>query len=350
MIKPLHTRFRMSASGPLHVGHFLLASLSREAARTTGGTFLVRAEALKCIHEFGREMNHRKWWDANFEELRSVGIVPTAPEVLNATEDLNAGMGWEVMEERALQEFYWRKVGLEAMIGSWPPPIPPHEMEERDKALRGWRSTTFGNYEFGGLHPYVMFATCVSDIARRRNCIIHGSDHKGEDQLTGFFGQLIAREMFGLDGWDDGDKYVPKHWFTPKIMRSGTTLSPDTPAYDHHIAGEPWPISSSYADLAAGFRIKDIAKSGVDPHIALRFLLRVMFGSDENADRALDSWHGDVEWHVDTDLGDPRTYGADRKPSIQHGPKSIFANAVRDPVIDDDEWFDLLGIDPEEAT
>ena len=324
MLTALHTCFRMTPSGPLHGGHFLMAGLNREAARATGGTFLVRTESLKPLTDKGRLRNHRRWWRQNFDELRAVGITPTEAEVLQTTEGLHPGMAWEVSDNIALQQHYWHELGLAHIYGEWPPTPPPEETAKPDYA-NNWRGVTFGNYHLGCIHPYLVFSKCVTDIATRRNCTIRGGDHKGEEAMVNAYAQLIARKMFHLDNWDDAGVYAPAQYFLPKIRRSGSRLPSELRKLG------PQVLSSSNAKVIKGFRIADIVKSGQDPHMFFRLLTKALFGSEEAADQAWTHW-GVAPPAIDEE----QEYGP------QGGVQMVFENTVPDPVVEDDEWFDLL--------
>lgn len=325
-MRPLHTRFRLTPSGPLHVGHALLAWLNWEAARSTGGTFLVRAEALKCLCAQDRQVNFRRWWRVNFDELDALGLTPTRAEVLNATEGLSASMAWSLQDDHALHQTLWRDLGLEAQYGAWPTPdCTPEGTEENPYSLHNWHSLKFGNYELEALHPYHVFAMAATEVLTRRTCLIRGDDHLPEMGLFNAFAQLVARRYYNLPDWDRIAQYVPQQHFIPKIMRSGALLPED----QRQPGGV---VLASSSATTEGFYVRDVIAAGIEPRDLFRFLSGVLFGSDEAAQCAWTQW-GEVSGFVDPE----------QRQGVHAGVQMIAAKVVKAPVIDDAAWFAFLG-------
>ena len=326
MPEVLAARFRYTPSGPMTVCHALLAWLSREAARVTGGTFIIRCESLKCTLGSERSVAYKLWWRRNFDELCAFGLTPTAPEILNATEGLDAGMGFMVADDHGLQQYYWRELGLEKMYGVWP---PPYENEETVRWAHNSKAFMLGNYAEEQVHPYLILSQAVTELATRRNCLIRGKDHENEANQFNAMAQLVARKMFNLPGWDHESQYTPRQWFIPKFKRSGTRLPKELQKPGGVV------LSSSLPAVTSGFYLKDVLEAKVPPYRVLRFLAKVLFGSDEAADAAWTLWG--MPYSVPDTEGLPIPL-----PGHQGGVQAIFAKMVPNPVIDDYEWEDLM--------
>ena len=64
----MRTRFAPSPTGPLHLGHAYSAILNHDAARASGGSFVLR------IEDIDRSRARPEWEAAIYEDLRWLGL------------------------------------------------------------------------------------------------------------------------------------------------------------------------------------------------------------------------------------------------------------------------------------
>jgi hypothetical protein len=318
--KPLHTRFRFAPTGDVHLGHLAVCWLSYHAARQTGGTYFYRCDQLLSTTSRDRWEWFHSFARRNIDDLCDFGFPPTAPVIIRDFDGLHPGMRMEITDDRAMADHYYRELGFDELFGDWPPPAEADD--------RNWKALILGNYEQVNLHPYILVAQVVGDIITRRNCLIRGDDILPDRSFTNAIAQAIAKKHFNLTDIDHTAEYTFLQHFIPKIRRSGSRLPSELRESGGTVLG------SSKGDITAPFYVRHIIERGVDPQDVLDLLGRVMFGSTEASACVYDGWKQGIQ-----PVGGQTGGGG----VIQHTVREIIDRLVPNPVIDDEEWFDLIG-------
>jgi len=310
---PLHTRFRLSPSGGVHIGHAALALLSYEAARVTGGTFTLRCESLKPSRCTSRWANYKRCAQQNIDDLIALGLEPSPVRAFLSFADMSPNWRIEYTDDRNLVDYYWRELGCRDLWGEW----PYGDDEEND-----WHSYILGYYCQGWPHPYKMMAQTVGDVCTRRNCLIRGADHLHEAAWFNAYAQAIARRHFDRGQWDHAAEYVATQWFLPKLVRDSGL-----------------PLSSSNPDETTGFYVKDFLETGIPPERLFQFIGKTLFGSVEASACMYRDWSFEPVGEVPEGFWDSQF--PDRFET-HYGPRRVFDCIVERPVIHDEDWRRFL--------
>ena len=308
------TIFRLAPSGDAHIGHIVLAGLSQEAARATGGTFTIRCQQLWATRESWTFEHYVKFAQKNIEDLYRLGIEPSSPDMFLA-HGMSPAWAVQYTDDRGLIDAYWEKLRLDELWGSWPdnPRMATYYTDEdlfHDN--NSWYLTLASSK-----HPYMQFAQLVGEVVTGRNMLIRGDDHLQDKAFADAFYPLIAKLHYRLPELDRACEKTPLQFFIPKIARkSGST------------------ISSSSGAASAGYYAKDIIAAGVSWDRLWRFMGRVLWGSYEKAEQVATWWSQQI----------PVGQGLENhlRPLPQPGPRSVLESIVTHPVIDDEEWECLL--------
>ncbi len=323
-LNPLHTRFRFAPSGDAHVGHIAVCWLSYHAARQTGGTFFYRCDQLFSSMSHARWSMFSEYARRNIDDLCRFGFPPTAPEVIDNFPDLHAGMRMEITDDRAMADRYYRLLGYDKLYGEWPPIAVNDEMNSQ--------ATILGSYEQGIIHPYILVAQVVGDIVTRRNCLIRGDDILPDRSFINAIAHAVAKIHFGLTDVDISGNHAFFQHFIPKIKRSGSRL-PLEMRRDGGVV-----LGASTPEITGPFYLRNLMERGVDPQAILDLIGKAMFGSVEAARCVYTDWTHGIQPLDGQDVGEG---------VHQHSVYEIINKVVWNPVIDDDEWFDLIGENPE---
>jgi len=310
---PLHTRFRISPSGQAHVGHWLLAKLSMEAARLTGGTFTMRCQQLWATRDHGSWDLYVKHAQENMDELQALGIRPSHPNVF-LSHGMSPDWGVQLTDDRGLIDAYWHRLRLDELWGNWPndPRLVMVTMTEPTAC----DYLSFALTQGASKHPYVQFAQMVGDVTTGRNCLIRGTDHTQDKAFADAFYPLIAKLHYNLPDFERQCEKTPCQFFMPRVERTDG----DT-------------ISSSSGPASAGYYVRDIIEAGVPPDRLWKFMGRVLYGSYERADEMLVRFTQQVPFVP----GEGWARGLS-----QEGVRSVMENIVQHPVIHAGEWSRLL--------
>ena len=262
--EPLHSRFRLAPSGDVHLGHIALAWLSMNAARLTGGTFTMRAQQLWATREITSLENYREYAHRNLNELIDLGIEPSQSGAFKL-HGMSPSWRFQVTDDRALIDYYWHELGLDALWGEWP--VNPRMSHALDTD-QPWVDEASWNFTIRYKHPYLQFAQLVGEVTTERNCIIRGEDHKSDESFASAIYPLLAKKHYGLADYDRTGMYTPCQWFMPHI-----TLD----------AG--WKLSSSNGANQAGYYAKDILAARIPSEKLFAYIGKLLFGSVEEAER-----------------------------------------------------------------
>lgn len=312
---PLHTRFRLAPSGEAHIGHIVLAALSQEAARATGGTFTIRCQQLWATRESWTFDKYVKFARENIEDLYRLGIEPSHADVFLAN-GMSPAWAVQYTDDRGLIDAYWEKLRLDELWGSWPdnPRMATYyTQEEQFSDNNSWYLT-----QASSKHPYIQFAQLVGEVTTGRNFIIRGDDHLQDKAFADAFYPLIAKLHYRLPEIDRSCEMTPLQFFLPKLSRKSGL-----------------PISSSAGEATSGYYAKDIIAAGVTFDRLWRFMGRVLWGSYEKAEQAA-TW-----WSQQIPVGQGETNHL--RPLPQPGPRAVLEHIqARTLVIDDTEWAEFM--------
>jgi hypothetical protein len=319
--EPLHTRFRLSPSGPVHIGHAALAWLSQQAARATGGTFTIRAQSLWNSRSAENWKKYQKWAKENLEALVACGLGPSSRESF-LLHGMDPQWAQQHMDDRATVDWYWEGCNygipgfsLAKLFGGWPP-LGDVEVEDDRQAQY------LGPLAHSSVYaPYVRIAQIVGDITTGRNCLLRGQDHFQEKVFGDYFYALIAKEHYRLGDFDQSGRYAPVQYFLPFVR-----IDDDAK------------VSSSDQNTGRGFFLRDVLEAGV-PNEALHAMLgKIMFGSVEAAQIANATWSTEPVAKPKDATG----AGVYRYP-VQAGACYVVESLiVRQPRISRAEWLRFL--------
>jgi hypothetical protein len=310
---PAHCRFRLAPSGDCHLAHWVLAKLSMEAARLTGGTFTLRCQHLWATRDDGSWQLYVKHARKNLDELQNLGIEPSHRNAF-----LSHGMSpeWAIQytDDRGLIDAYWHALRLDELWGNWP--NDPRMAAHNDTEVMVCDDKSWYMHHLASKHPYILFAQMVGEIATGRNLLIRGDDHIQDKAFADAFYPLIAKVHYRLSDFDRQCEKTPAQFFLPKIVRADGGV-----------------LSSSSGPASAGYYVKDILAAGVCPDRLWKFMGRVLWGSYEAAEKVACNWSQQIpvrpeEMHL--------------RPGPHAGARSVMESILPHPQIRDDEWQRLL--------
>ena len=333
----LHTRFRFSPTGDVHLGHAALSWLSLNAAKSTGGSFVYRCEDITARTCASRWKAFKSYAHKNIQDLIDLGLEPSSGEVLKS-HGLSPSIAVEYIDPVQEGDIWYKRIGFEEMFGPWPP--KPHD----ENSPNDWKARTLGSYEQGLHHPYILVMQVIGDLITKRNCLIRGRDLFGEADLINAIQHLITKDMHQLDEWDALAKHTFFQYYLPKIGRTGELIpeSLEMPGIERGQLGEETSMaqfmrtfSSSGSALTGGFYVKDVLEAGRTGDELFRFLGKVLFGSVEASECVYTDFRGGK-----TVEGDRMRVGEGNGP--QWGVYKVLEKIVPSPVVDDHEWFRFL--------
>ena len=179
----MNTRFNPTVNGPLHVGHLYLVLLNRQAARDSGGQFIVRFD------------DDQTYWDQLFtrEQIkRMAGEMLTDLEWLGITPDRVTS---EHDERSANEEVIRSRLPNPGMILADRPALTAR-LQPKTKTIPSPYPYT----------PYLTGVKVVQDWRERIDLLIRGEDLVTEFSLYCYFCDLAGFPR-------------PVHQYVPRMMR-----------------------------------------------------------------------------------------------------------------------------------